>query len=173
MPKVTIVPARAAAAAAWSAVCRAALSAIEASAAIIHSTASGSSSATSRAAAAIAGALLRPTGSSTIRALSIPASRNCSAIRNRCSWLQTTIGGAKSGAAARSAVSCIIVRSDTSGQSCLGKLSRDTGQSRVPEPPERITGTIRMFGHGVDPDIAPFLPIQAVVAKLEVHRWLR
>ena len=29
-----------------------------------------------------------------------------------------------------------------SGQSCLGKLSRETGQSRVPEPPERITGMI-------------------------------
>ena len=47
------------------------------------------------------------------------------------------------GPAARSAVSCIIVRSDTSGQSCFGKLSRDTGHSRVPEPPERITGTMR------------------------------
>jgi hypothetical protein len=27
-----------------------------------------------------------------------------------------------------------------SGQSCLGKLSRETGQRRVPEPPERMTG---------------------------------
>jgi len=33
-------------------------------------------------------------------------------------------------------------RSETSGQYCLGKLSRDTGQSLVPDPPERITGTI-------------------------------
>ena len=29
-----------------------------------------------------------------------------------------------------------------SGQSCLGKLSRETGQRRVPEPPERMTGMI-------------------------------
>ncbi len=72
-------------------------SAIEASAAIIHSTASGSSSATSTAAAAMAGALLRPTGSSTIRASSMPTARSCSAIRNRCSWLQTTTGGANFG----------------------------------------------------------------------------
>ncbi len=43
----------------------------------------------------------------------------------------------------RSAVSSIIEWSEISGQNCLGKLSRDTGQSRVPEPPERITGTIR------------------------------
>ena len=56
------------------------------------------SSATSRAAAAIAGALLRPTGSSTMRASGMPAARSCSAIRKRCSWLQTTIGGAKAGA---------------------------------------------------------------------------
>ena len=51
-----------------SAASKASVSAIEASAAIIHSTASGLSSATSTAAAAMAGALLRPTGSSMIRA---------------------------------------------------------------------------------------------------------
>jgi len=42
---------------------------------------------------------------------------------------------------ARRAVSSIIECSDTSGQNCLGKLSRETGHSLVPEPPERITGT--------------------------------
>ena len=70
----------------------------------------------------------------------MPAARSCSAIRNRCSWLQTTIGGAKRSPRARSAVSCSSVWSEISGQSCLGKLSRETGQSRVPEPPERMTG---------------------------------
>ena len=89
----------------------------------------------------MAGALLRPTGSSTIRAPSTPAGRICSATRKRCSWLQTMIGGAKPGPAARRAVSSIIERSETSGQNCFGKLSRETGQSRVPEPPERMTGT--------------------------------
>ena len=118
------------------------MSAIEASAAIIHSTASGFSSATSTAAAAIAGALLRPTGSSMMRALVMPTSRSCSAIRNRWSSLQTTIGAAKPGPLPRSTVSCSRLRSDSSGQSCFGKLSRETGHSRVPEPPERMTGTM-------------------------------
>ena len=120
-----------------------ATSAMAWSAAIIHSRLSGSSSAASKAAAAMAGALLRPTGSSTMRASATPAARSCSAIRKRCSWLQTTIGGAKPGPRARDAVSCISVCSDVSGQSCLGKLSRETGHSRVPEPPDRMTGTIR------------------------------
>ena len=71
-------------------------------------------------AAAIAGALLRPTGSSTMRAFGTPAARSCSAIRNRCSWLHTTIGGAKPAPWPRSAVSCTMVRSDSSGQSCFG-----------------------------------------------------
>ena len=65
-------------------------------------------------------------------------------MRNRCSLLHTMIGGANSGVTALSAVCCIIVRSETNAQSCLGKLSRDTGHSRVPEPPDRITGTIRL-----------------------------
>ena len=143
MPKVTTRPRRAATVAACSRRCSAGVSAIAASAAIIHSTVSGSSSAVSRAAAAIAGALLRPTGSNTIRAPVMPAARSCSAIRNRCSWLQTTTGGAKAAPVARSAVSWINERSEISGQSCFGKLSRDTGQSRVPEPPERMTGRMR------------------------------
>ncbi len=71
------------------------VSAITWSAASSHSTASGSSSATRTAAAAMAGALLRPTGSSRMRGEAMPAARSCSAIRNRCSWLQTMTGGAK------------------------------------------------------------------------------
>ena len=73
------------------------------------------------------------------------AARSCSAIRNRCSWLHTTIGGAKRtplASRARSAVSCSSVWAEISGQSCFGKLSRETGQSRVPEPPDRMTGTM-------------------------------
>jgi hypothetical protein len=35
-----------------------------------------------------------------------------------------------------------MVLFEISGQNCLGKLLRDTGHSRVPEPPERMTGTI-------------------------------
>ena len=111
------------------------------SAAIIHITASGLVSATSRAAAVIAGALLRPIGSSRIRACSTPAARTCSATRKRCSWLQTSSGAAQPAPIARFTVSWISVSSDSSGQYCFGKLSRDTGQSRDPEPPDRMTGT--------------------------------
>ena len=53
---------------------------------------------------------------------------------------------AKPGPTPRSAVSCSMVRSETSGQSCLGKLSRETGHSRVPEPPDRMTGTMVWAG---------------------------
>ena len=52
---------------------------------ITHSTAEGSSLATNSAAVAIAGAVLRPVGSRTIRASSIPAARSCSATTKRCS----------------------------------------------------------------------------------------
>ena len=138
-----MLPARAAAAAIASAACRAGRSRIAASAAIIHMTASGDSAAIRSAAAVMAGALLRPQGSSTMRVPWAPARRMCSPTRKRCSSLQTTNGGAKPGPIARRAVSSIIERSETSGQNCLGKLSRDTGHNRVPEPPERMTGTMR------------------------------
>ena len=51
-----------------------------------------------------------------------------------------TIGAPNIGPTTRVAVSCSMVRSLEIGSNCLGKLSRDNGQSRVPEPPERITG---------------------------------
>ena len=54
--------------------------------------------------------------------------------------------------AAPSPASC--VRADTSGHSCLGNVSRDTGHSRVPEPPDRMTGTIRPSGAGVRQKLA-------------------
>ncbi len=93
-------PARAPATAWASVACSASRRSIAESAAIIQITACGSVCATSRAAAATAGAELRPTGSSTMRASAMPASRNCSATRKRCSWLQTTTGGGEAGAAA-------------------------------------------------------------------------
>ncbi len=113
-----------------------------ASAAMIHSTASLLVSAASKAAAAMAGALLRPAGSSRICGFLISASRNCSATMKRWSWLATTMGGANSAVAALSAVSASSERSEISGQNCLGKLLRETGHSLVPEPPDKITGTI-------------------------------
>ena len=68
------------------------------------------------------------------------------------------MGAAKFGDAARNAVSAGIVFSDISGQNCFGKLLRDTGHSRVPEPPDNgtaehnatvdeiITMTVQVFG---------------------------
>ena len=47
---------------------------------------------------AAAGAVLRPTGSSTMACGATPASRICSAIRKRCSVLQMISGAAKAGA---------------------------------------------------------------------------
>ncbi len=52
------------------------------------------------------------------------------------------IGGVNRADPARNAVSVSIERSEVKGQNCFGKLLRETGQRRVPEPPERITGTI-------------------------------
>ena len=143
IPKVTIHPARAAGSAAASASPSDSGSPIAASAAIIQITAPGSLSATRSEAAAIAGPLFRPSGSSTIRAPAIPASCICSAIRNRWASPATISGGANSAPLALSAVAWISDRSESSGHSGLGKLSRESGQSRVPAPPERITGTIR------------------------------
>jgi hypothetical protein len=42
----------------------------------------------------------------------------------------------------RSAVSCSSVRSPFTAWSGFGWYSRESGQSRVPEPPHRITGCI-------------------------------
>ena len=42
--------------------------------------------------------------------------------------------------ARRAAVSCSMVCLPVRASSCLGYISRDSGQSRVPAPPERITG---------------------------------
>jgi hypothetical protein len=75
------------------------------------------------------------------------------------------IGGVNSEVTALNAVCCIIVRSETKAQSCLGKLSRDTGHSRVPEPPDKITGTIRLSVIAYIQILTPLWPISAVVAK--------
>ena len=42
----------------------------------------------------------------------------------------------------RSSVSCSRLLLPMSGTNCLGKLLRLSGQSRVPEPPQRTTGVI-------------------------------
>src|SRR5262245_55484575 len=53
-----------------------------------------------------------------------------------------TIGRAKTSlAAVRSTACCRLDVGSSILRNCLGKLSRETGQSRVPPPPPRITGT--------------------------------
>ena len=57
------------------------------------------------------------------------------------SFAIATGGWASSSPCSRFTVSCSIVRSETSGRNCFGRCERDSGQSRVPEPPHRTTGT--------------------------------
>ena len=93
------------------------------------------------AATATAGAVFRPTGSRMIAAGFVPTCSICSATMKRWLSLHTTIGAATSATpSTRLAVSCSMVWSPTSGSSCFGYSSRDSGHRRVPEPPERMTG---------------------------------
>ncbi len=71
----------------------------------------------------------------------ISSARSCSATVKRWASLHTTMGGRASAiVASRAAVSCSMVCLLVRASSCLGYISRDNGQSRVPAPPERITG---------------------------------
>ncbi len=47
--------------------------------------------------------------------------------------------------ASRVTVSCSMVSLPVSASNCLGYISRDSGQSRVPAPPDRITGINRVM----------------------------
>ncbi|KMO33201.1 hypothetical protein VQ03_25490 [Methylobacterium tarhaniae] len=70
----------------------------------------------------------------------IPAA--CSATMKRASAWATMQGRANSaGSVSRAIVAWNEDRvASTSGRNCLGKDSRETGQSRVPEPPQRMIG---------------------------------
>jgi hypothetical protein len=141
IPKVTSRPVRAAAAARSTACWKAAGSAIAWSDGITSIRPSGSLPAMRRAATAAAGAVLRPTGSSNNAAGAAPISRSCSAMMKRCSSLATIKGDAKPGRSMiRCAVCCSRLASPNSARSCFGYSERDIGHSRVPEPPDRITG---------------------------------
>ena len=111
------------------------------------STGSAPSAIACKAATAIAGAVLRPTGSRIRAAGLTPICCNCSATRKRCSSFATTIGALAPGRPRRrSHVACSRVSSPTSGRNCFGWASRDSGHSRVPEPPERSTGMSAVMG---------------------------
>ena len=102
-----------------------------------------------RAAAAIAGAVLRPTGSSMTGRCSLPISESCE--RTRAMWcsLQMTSGeDIKSRPSSRMTVCWIIVRfASMSERNCLGTSGVESGHRREPEPPERITGNIVLLYH--------------------------
>ena len=82
------------------------------------------SSAAASAASVSAGAVLRPTGSSTICGRRTPIWRSCSAMMKRYSSLVTSSGRGSTSTAAkpfrRAAVSCNSEWSPVSGSSCLG-----------------------------------------------------
>jgi hypothetical protein len=76
-----------------------------------------------------------------------PTARICSATTKRCSSLHTTTGAAKSaGSETRRAVSWSIVRPEVKAMNCLGKCGRESGQRRVPAPPDRMTGLMVAIG---------------------------
>ena len=68
--------------------------------------------------------------------------------KNKITYTAMIIGSAKfSRPSKRRIVSCNIVLSPTNGKYCLGYCLRDSGHSRVPEPPERMTGIISISLH--------------------------
>ena len=65
--------------------------------------------------------------------------------RGGSDYTATIIGAAKRARSAhRATVASNIVASEASGRNCLGRSGCDIGHSRVPEPPDRITGTMRL-----------------------------
>src|SRR4051812_17638465 len=119
---------------------------------MIRRVAFGSISKACNAATAAAGAVFRPSGSSSSVDIESPISRICSVTMNRCSSLPTTIGGANSDLSdTRLAVCWKSVSSPWIGRNCFGNDSRDSGHSRVPVPPHIRTGMIK----GVRPAALP------------------
>ncbi len=57
----------------------------------------------------------------------------------------TTAGSKIARSETTSTIDWMVDRSPISGMNCLGRLSRDSGQTRVPEPPHIITGWILLI----------------------------
>jgi len=134
-------PSRASRAARSAAAAKAPASGIRWSEGSTSTVAVGSRRAATQAATATAASVSRAAGSSTISARA-PASRACSATRKREAAAVTTIGSAKTPAASRATVRWNGETPPMIAACCLAKSRRDTGQSREPEPPQRMTGTI-------------------------------
>src|SRR5580698_3846806 len=124
--------------------------------------ASASMSSAFSAASATAGAVLRPAGSSRMAEACISIARSCSATVKRCASLHTMIGAiAPVIVARRAAVSCSMVCLLVRANSCFGYISRDNGHSRVPAPPERITGITALMFYS----LCEFSPADRIVIK--------
>ena len=140
MPKVTIWPATASEMPACTAAPNASLSGTTWSDGMTRSNASGSVASKCSTAARIAGAVLRGEGSIRIGPGSMPTSASCSVTMKRKSELVITTGGITSGPTRRCATAWNKVSPSPSLANCLGKLLRDSGQRRVPDPPQSRTG---------------------------------
>src|SRR5262245_59510324 len=106
---------------------------------------SGLLRATCRAATAIAGAVLRATGSRMTAHGATPARRASSSIRKRWSLLPTMMGaanpaeiGSRSRVEDRKLCACACEKR----MNCFGYIARDSGHRRVPDPPESTIGYI-------------------------------
>ena len=99
-----------------------------------------------KAANAMAGAVLRPTGSNNIPPWCMSFCLSCSATKKRWASLQIKMGLAASVPFNRVMVSCSMVLSDVNDKNCLGSAARDFGQRRLPVPPASTTGFIKVLG---------------------------
>src|SRR6185437_5791072 len=154
MPRMTMAPSAALRTACCMASVKAAVSVTVWSAGVTTSTGSFPPSWAASAASVRAGAVLRPTGSSRAALGSMPASRNCSMARKRCSSLLTMYGAATAKPsparpARRWAACWNRLSSPVRHRNCLGKPARDKGHKRVPEPPQRITGETAIIRVGL------------------------
>ncbi len=139
-PKATMAPAAAAATAIAAAARKASASGMWWSEATQTAMAPGWACSIQLAAAAIAGAESRPSGS-TIRKASAPISSNWRRTASMCASPVTTTGAmAPASPRIRSTVSWNSERAPSSGRNCLGRDGREAGHRRVPAPPQRITG---------------------------------
>ena len=142
IPRMTIRPSSASRAAAAAARAKAAASGMRWSDGMIITIAEGSRRAARQAARVTAASVSRPAGSSAI-SISAPASFACSATMNRDGAALITIGAPKISSVSRPRVRWNGEAPPSIGTCCLAKSLRDTGQSRDPEPPQRMAGITR------------------------------
>src|SRR5271170_2536060 len=78
----------------------------------------------------------------------------------------TTAGSKIARSETTSTIDWKVDRSPISGMNCLGRLSRDSGQTRIPEPPHIITGWILLIDSSRICPTAPPGELQLVARRL-------